>query len=154
MTISTLAIPGVAGTITVEQAFLSGFRFFVDGVRVKPHGFPRSRLTLPGVDGPVEAKVKGGLVRAHPILVIDGVEHPTGPPTPRSLQILAIAPIVGFVLIQGLLGILLAFGGIFVNQGIVRSERPHGTKILLTSLVLVVVLGIEIAVLAAYIASQ
>lgn len=54
MTISTLSIPGVAGTITVEQAFFSGFRFFVDGVRVKPHGFPRSRLTLPGVAGPVE----------------------------------------------------------------------------------------------------
>lgn len=154
MTTTSLTIPGVAGTITVEQSPWSGYRILVDGVRIKPRGFPRNRLTLPGVDGPVEARVKGGALRVHPIIVIDGVEHPTGPPTPRVLQVLVAAPVVGIILIQGVIGFLLAFGGVYLNQAIVRSDRPHGTKVALTSLTVVAVLAIEIALIVAVLAAS
>ncbi len=52
MPFADLHIPGVAGPVSTDYSFWSGFRFFVDGQRVKPQGFPRNRLTLPGVGGP------------------------------------------------------------------------------------------------------
>lgn len=128
MTFAPLSVPGVAGEVRTESSFWSGYRFFVDGRRIKPHGFPRNRLTLPGTAGPVEARLKGGLFRAHPVLVVDGTEHTTGPPTPGGLQALAILPVLSIVAFQGLLGFLLAFGAVAINMGIVRSSRPNGTK--------------------------
>lgn len=82
------------------------------------------------------------------------MEYPTGPPVPRVLQVLALAPILALVVIQGALGILLAIGGVFLNQGIVRSSRPQGAKIALVVLVLAVILGIEITVVVAYLNSN
>lgn len=154
MTTTPLTLPGVAGAITVEQGFWSGTRFHLDGVRLQPRGVLRNRLELPTRHGPLVAKVKGGLFRAHPVLVVERVAHRTGPPTPRSLQVLAAAPFVGLLLVQGLLGALLAVVGTLTNQRIVRSERSHGSKLLLTSLTLVVVLGLELAFAVAYLATR
>jgi hypothetical protein len=144
MPIATVHVPGVSGDISVEQSFWKGFRFTVAGQPVKPHGFPRNRLTLPGAAGPIEAKVKGGVARAYPSLVIDGKDYPTGPPTPKAQQVLALLPVLLLLLVQGALGILVAFGALSINMGIVRAERSNAAKIGLMAAVLVAAATIDI----------
>jgi hypothetical protein len=148
MAFADLNIPGVAGSVSTEYGFWSGYKFRVGGERVKPHGFPRNRLSLPGTEGPIEAKVKGGLFRAHPALVVGGTEFSTGAPTPRVQQALALLPLAGLLLIQGALGFLVTFGGIVINMGIVRSERSDRAKIglMVATLIAVVVIDLVIAV--------
>ena len=154
MAFSPMTIPGVTGPVTTEYSFWKGYKFFVDGQRVKPQGFPRNKLQLPGTDGPVEAKIKGGLFRAHPILVIDGQEYTSGPPTPTGLQVLGMLPVVSILILQGALGFLLAFGAVALNMGTVRGSFSTGTKIALMVATLVAVLAIDAAVLVAFIQSQ
>lgn len=154
MPIATLNIPGVSGDIAVEQSFWKGFKFTVAGQQVKPHGFPRNRLTLPGAAGPIEAKVKGGVARAYPSLVIDGKDYPTGPPTPKAQQVLALLPLLLLLLVQGALGILVAFGALSVNMGIVRAERSNGAKLGLMAAVLVVAAAIDILLATAILSAR
>src|SRR5262245_21369363 len=144
-----LTIPGVSGGISTENSLWSGPKFSVDGQRVRAHGFPRNRLTLPGISGPVEAKVKGGLIRAHPVLVVDGKEYPTGPPTPMGLQILALLPLLTLILLQGAVGFLVAFGAVAINMGIVREERSNGAKVGFMTAILIAAVLIDIAIVAA-----
>jgi hypothetical protein len=153
MAFAVLTIPGVSGDISTEYSFWKGYTFTVDGQRVRPQGFPRSRLALPGESGPpVEAKIKGGLFRAHPVLVVGGTEYPTGPPTPRGLQILALLPILALLLIQGALGFLVAFGGVAINMGVVRGPRSRSVK---TALMVATFIGaIAIDVLMAFAISR
>lgn len=149
MTSTDLSIPGVAGEILIEYGSLGGHKFTVGGEPVRPHGFPRNKLTLPGTDGPVEAKVKGGLFRAHPALLVGGKEYAAGPPTPRVLQILALLPLAALLLVQGALGFLVAFGGIAVNMGVVRSERSDGVKVGLVVATFIVAVVIDLAIAVA-----
>jgi hypothetical protein len=128
MAFATLTIPGVSGDISIAYSFWKGYTFTLDGQRVKPQGFRRNRLTLAGTSGPVQAKIKGGLFRAYPVLVVGGTEYPTGPPTPRGLQILALLPVLALLLVQGALGFLVAFGGVVINMGIVRGSRSGSAK--------------------------
>lgn len=144
MPFAILHIPGVSGGISTEFSFWRGFKFHVAGERVTPHGFPRNRLTLPGLSGPVPAKVKSGLARAHPTLVVDGKEYPTGPPTPKGQQILALLPLLLLVLVQGALGIVVAFGAVMVNMGTIRGERSNATKVGLMVAILVSAAAIDI----------
>lgn len=151
MTYADVIIPGVAGAVSTTGSFWKGLRFAVAGERVKAHGFPRNKLTLPGDAGPVEAKVKAGLFRPYPSFVVGGEEYPTGPPTPRGLQVLGWSPVLGVAIVQGILGFLLAFGGMALSMGIIRSERPGGVKVALMTGVLVGVIGIDLAIaFAAY----
>lgn len=151
MTFADVTIPGVAGPLSTQGSFWKGLRFSVAGERVKAHGFPRNKLTLPGTDGPVEAKVKGGFFRPYPSFVVGAEEYPTGPPTPRSLQVLGWSPLVGVAIVQGVVGFLLAFGGMALSMGIIRSERRVGLKVALMTGVLVAVIGIDLAIaVAAY----
>jgi hypothetical protein len=147
MAFADMTIPGVAGTISTQYGFWSGYRFTIGGQRVKPHGFPR-RLTLPGADGPIEAKLKGGWLSAHPVLIVGGAAFSTGPVAPRVQRILAVLPLAAFLLVQGALGALLAVGGTAINMGIVRSERPGGAKVALmvANLVAVVVIDLVLAI--------
>lgn len=154
MPIATLNVPGVSGDIAVEQSFWKGFTFTVAGQHVKPHGFPRNRLTLPGAAGPIEAKVKGGVVRAYPSLVIDGKDYPTGPPTPKAQQVLALLPLLLLLLVQGALGILVAFGALSINMGIVRAERSNAAKLGLMAAVLVVAATIDILLATAVLSAR
>ena len=132
-----VTIPGVSGALSTDYSFWSGFRFFVGGKRIKPRGFPRNRLTLPGEAGPVEGRVKLGLT-AHPTIVVAGKEYRTGPPTPTGLQVLALLPLAALILVQGAVGALVAFGGVATNLGIIRAERPRPATI---ALMLAVVVG-------------
>ena len=148
MAFADLNIPGVAGVVSTDYSFWSGYRFSVGGTRVKPHGFPRNRLTLPGKAGPVEARVKAGLNRAYPALVVDDQEYPTGPETPVALQILALLPLLTLVLVQGAIGFALAFGGVFVNLGIARGAQSTGAKVALMVATLVAAVAIGLAAVA------
>lgn len=149
MAFADLTIPGVAGIVSTDYAFWSGYRFFVGGTRVKLHGFPRNRLTLPGVAGPVEAKVKAGLNRAYPALVVDDREYPTGPETPVALQVLGLLPLLTLILAQGFIGFAVAFGGVFVNLAIARTEQSTGAKVALMVATLVAAAAVDLAAVAA-----
>ena len=146
MTLAVLTIPGVAGDIVTKSSFWGGFTFAVDGRRVKPHGFPRNRLALPGTDGPVEATIKGGTLRAHPTLVVGKTEYRTGPPTPLGLQISALLPLAALALVQGGLGVLVAFGGVAINMGILRREISSRAKYALMAATLVAVIAVDMAI--------
>ena len=149
MPFADLSIPGVAGVVSTDYSFWSGYRFFVDGRRVKPQGFPRNRLSLPGVSGPVEAKVKAGLNRAYPAFVVDGREYPTGPPTPVALQVLALLPLLTLFLVQGAVGFAVAFGGVYANLGIARGEQSSAAKASLMVATLVAAVAVDLAAIAA-----
>ena len=154
MPIDTLHIPGVSGGISVEPTFWKGFRYTVDGQLIKPHGFPRNRLTLPGTTGPVEAKVKGGVARAYPSLVVDGKDYPTGPATPRGQQVVALLPLLLLLLVQGAVGIFVALAALSTNMGIVRSERSNTAKIGLMVVVLVVASAVDLLVAGAILSAR
>ena len=149
MAFADLSIPGVAGVVSTDYSFWSGYRFSVDGARLKPHGFPRNRLTLPGTAGPVEARVKAGLNRAYPALVVGDREYATGPETPVALQLLALLPLVTLLLVQGAIGFAVAFGGVFVNLGITRGEQSTGVKVALMVGTFVAAVAIALAAVAA-----
>lgn len=147
MTLAVLTIPGVAGDIVTETSFWSGFKFVVGGQRVKPRGFPRNRLTLPGTAGPVEATVKGGILRPHPTLVVGGTEYRTGPPTSRGLQISALLPLLTLALVQGFFGFLVAFGGVAINMGVLRRELPIRTKYALLGATLIAAIAVDVFII-------
>lgn len=149
MAFADLNIPGVSGIVSTDYSFWRGYRFTVDGQRVKPHGFPRNRLTLPGTSGSVEAKVRGGVARAHPALVVGGTEYPTGPDTPRLQQVLALLPMLTLLLVQGAIGFLVAFGGSAVNMGIVRGEQRDAVKVGLMVATLLAALAIDVTLVLA-----
>lgn len=154
MSFSVMRIPGVAGEVLVESSFWRGLRFTVNGERIKPHGFPRNRLTLPGIDGPVEVKIRGAALRAHPSLMAGEREYPTGPPTPRAQQILALLPLLGLLAVQGFVGFLLAFGGVAVNLSIIRDERSDRVKVGLILLTLAVVIVADALLLLVVVVSR
>jgi hypothetical protein len=143
MPFAILTIPGVSGDISTHCSFWSGLTFSIDGQRIKAHGFPRTRLTLPGTSGPVDAKVKGGPFRAHPALVVGGTEYATGPPTPTALQVLALLPLLAFVLVHGALGALVALGGVAMNMSNVRGTRSDRSKATLMCATLIAVVAID-----------
>jgi hypothetical protein len=153
MTFAPMTIPGVSGEISTTYSFWTGYRFFVDGQRVKPRGFLRNRLTLPGAAGPVEAKIKGGAFRAHPVLVVGDGEYTTGPPTPRLLQALGVLPVLSIVVFQGLLGFALAFGGVAINMSVIRSARSDRAKIALMSATFVTIAVIDTVLVVALVSA-
>ena len=153
MTFAPMAIPGVAGEISTTYSFWTGYRFFVAGRRIKPHGFPRNKLTLPGTAGPVEAKIKGGAFRAHPILVSGGTEHTTGPATPSALQMLGVLPALSILVLQGLLGFVLAFGGVAVNMAIIRGVRSNRVKVALMLTTFVTIIVIDVVIVTAVVSA-
>lgn len=153
MPFAPITIPGVTGEILTTYSFWTGYKFFVEGQRVKPHGFPRNKLTFPGTNGPVEAKIKGGLFRAHPVLVVGDTEHTTGPPTPRGLQALALLPLLSIVILQGALGFVLAFGAVAASMGVIRGTGTNGAKAALMVGILLAVAATDIVVVVAVVSS-
>ena len=147
MALAVLTIPGVTGDIVTEASFWSGFKFVVGGKRVKPRGFPRNRLTLPGAAGPVEATVKGGILRPHPTFVVAGTEYRTGPPTARGLQISALLPLLTLALVQGVFGFLVAFGGVAMNMGVLRRELSIRAKYALLGVTLTAAIAVDVLII-------
>ena len=130
MTTRPVTIPGVQGEVSADVSAFGATKIMVDGQEQKQEGFFTKTVQLPAEGGGTkEAKVKGGMMRAYPVLVVDGEDHPTGPPTPTLQQGLAFLPLLGLVLIQGALGFLLVFGGVALSMSVVRSDRPDGTKV-------------------------
>ena len=153
MAYRNLQIPEVAGEVSTEYGFWRGYRFTVNGERLKASGPWRNRLTLPGTTGPVEAKIKAGMLRAYPSLVVGDVEHRTGPATPRAQQMLAVLPLLAYLLVQGLIGIAVVLLAIVANMAVVRSGSSTALKIILMigvfAVALVVDIGVALAINAA-----
>lgn len=153
MTFAPITVPGVTGDIVTTYSFWTGYKFFVEGQPIKPHGFPRNKLTFPGLAGPLEAKIKGGLFRAHPILVVGEKEYTTGPATPGRLQALALLPVLSILILQGALGFVLAFGAVAANMGVVRGTATNGAKAALMVGIFLVVAAIDIVIVVAFVST-
>lgn len=149
MPISDVTIPGVAGPLSTSYSFWSGYRYAVAGAHVKARGILRNRLTLPGLDAPVEVKVRATLLRAYPTFVVGDRTYSAGPVTPRIQQVLAVLPVAGLLLLPSAVGLLIAIGAVAVNQSTVRSARSDGAKIGLLVATLVGVVFADLAVAVA-----
>ena len=148
-TFAVLRIPGAAADITTRRSFWKGYTFEIEGQKLSPHGFPRNRLSIPGTYGPIEARIKGGFLRAYPSLVVGDTEYPTGPATPRGLQILAVLPLLTLLVVQGALGFLFAFGGTAINMGVIRGSRVTSAKVALMVATFVGALVVDVLVVLA-----
>lgn len=148
MNSTPVTLPGVAKSVTIENSIWSGLKFSIDGEVIKPHGFPPTKVTLPGRVEPVEVTVKGGLLSAHPIMVVGDQEFPTGPPTPRLLQVLTLLPLVCLVIVQGVLGFVVAFAAVAINLGLLRTENSEGRKMAIMGGVLAGAIVIDLILLA------
>lgn len=141
-------VPGVPGTILSDVSLWRGLTFTVNGQRVKPRGlFPR-RVSLPGTDGPVEAKLKGDLPGAQQ-LIVEGKAYPTGPPAPTGLRIVAVLPVLLVLLVKGGLGLIVAIAAVTLNTQTVTSTRPNSTKVAFMVATLIVGAGANIAIAVA-----
>jgi hypothetical protein len=142
-------VPGVAGTIMSEVSLWRGLTFIVNGRRLKPRGIFVRRVSLPGADGPVEGKIKGGLPGTQQ-LIVEGNAYPTGPPVPKGLQVVAALPVLLMLLIRGGgLGLIVAIAGVTLNSQIVTSTRPNRTKVALMVATLLVGASVNIALAVA-----
>lgn len=73
------------------------------------------------------------------------------PPTPRGLKVLSWLPLLGLVIVQGVVGLLVAFGGLALCMGVTRSERSRAGKVALMLGVLLGVIAIDLVLaLAVY----
>ena len=145
-----LSIPGVVGHLTIEQVPLKGPRLAVDGQRLKPRGFPPDHVTLPGEDGPIEARLRSRILHPHPVVSIGGTDYPTAPPVPKPLLVFMLAPLLGLILVQGVLGVVLVLLGVQVNQSVLRAARPAHIQVAWMTVVLAAVLGVDLLVAIAF----
>ncbi len=60
---------------------------------------------------------------------------------------------LSIVVFQGLIGFLLAFGGVAVNMGIIRSTRTNGAKAALLAATFAVVAVIDILLIVALVSA-
>lgn len=149
MPFENVTIPGVVGEVAAESSW-GLYRFYVDGVRVKGRGFFRNQLVLPALDGEVViARVDGRMWHPYPVLRINGVKYRTGPVPPRSQMVLALIPLLAFLLAsRGTLLIMVIGTGL--NMGVVRSESPTPIKVVAMAVVDVAALALAAVGFIAY----
>lgn len=146
-----VTIPGIAVPLRIEAGSWMAFRLYAGEVRLKQKLFS-GKFTAPGTDGqPVEGKMRATAFTMWPKIEVDGVRYATGPDAPTWLKILAGLPVGLIILVQGALGFLIAFGGLFVNMGLLRAQKPVGPTAALMALVFVIGATIDVAVLYALI---
>ncbi|WP_232677789.1 hypothetical protein [Nocardioides sp. R-C-SC26] len=148
MVLAVVTLPRVTAPVAIDYSFWRGYRFSVADRVVKPHGFPRNRLSLPGTAGTVEATFKAGVLRAYPVISVDGVDHPTGPTTPRAVQVIGLLPLISLMLVTGAIGALLTFGAIAGNVSIIREDLSDRVKILLMLTVLAAVVAADLFIVS------
>lgn len=141
-------VPDVPGTILSDVSLWRGLTFIANGQRAKPRGLFVRRVTLQGADGPVEAKIKGGLPGAQQ-LAVAGKAYATGPPVPKGLRIVAVLPVLLVLLVKGGLGLVVALSGLTLNTQIVTSARPNSTKLGLMVATLIVGSSVDLAIAVA-----
>jgi hypothetical protein len=147
-----LNIEGLAGPAVITLHPFTGRHSIMVGGRPAT-GTRRGRYSLPTADGrTVDARLRAGLFDPHPSLQIAGVTYRTGPPVPRLLQVLALAPIV-LVGLGGLLGGLIGGGGVVANMGIARSPQSTARKTVLMIVVLVAAVVVWMLVAGALLAA-
>jgi hypothetical protein len=123
-----VAIPNIAGRVTVEAAGLfSAPKLLVDG-QPAPAGAKRGSFTLRRVNGSeVRATLKRATSRTLPSVVVDGVTYEAGDGIPIPMVVLIFAPFA-LVGIGGCLGGMLGGLAFGVNSAIARSTMAMPIK--------------------------
>jgi hypothetical protein len=150
-----MMIDGLAGPMVLtSNAFTGSTSMTVAGMAAHKHG--RREFSVPTAEGGMAAAaVYTRILDPYPTIVIDGVEHRTGPALPLALRLLSWLPFVilpaaavNFTLPLGkILPYVIAGACIAVNFAVLRGSQTTAVKALL--MVLVPVGGIAALLLVA-----
>jgi hypothetical protein len=130
MRTAPLSVAGLAGPVVLESFFFAGQYTVTVGGRTATR-IGRGRYALPTAGGAtVEARVRRAFFDIWPSLEINGVRHPTGPPTPVELRVLAWLPLL-LVCCGGPVGGLIGALAVPVNLAVARLVAPTRGKLLM-----------------------
>lgn len=116
-----ISIDGVDGTVVVATNWKGGVGVYVDG-RAVPQVGP-DRFQLPAVRGAdVEAHLVIKFWQVFPTMVVNSVEHRTGPKTPFPLIFLAGFPLILALPVFGWYGIIFGVATALLNQSALRDS--------------------------------
>ncbi len=138
-----MTIDGLAGPLVLtSNAFTGSTSMTVAGIPAHKHG--RREFSVPTAEGgTVPAAVRSRILDPYPTIVIDGVEHRTGPAVPLALRLLSWLPFVilpaaavNLTLPLGrILPYLIAAACIAVNFAVLRASQRSAVKAVLMLLV-------------------
>ncbi|MDQ0364240.1 hypothetical protein [Catenuloplanes indicus] len=128
MQTTPIAIPGVAGWVSVTQPVLGRPDVMVNGL-------PAQRLRgndflLPGETGtPLLVKLKRGVADPFPNILTHDATYRTAPPLPGSLRALVLLPILLIVFGGLVLGAIFAVPAFIASMHVTRSSLTPGRKL-------------------------
>jgi len=117
-----ISIDGVKGEVVVATNWRGGVGLYVDGKEAPKRG--QDRWELPAVKGAnLEALLQIKFWQVFPTLVVNSVEHRTGPKTPIPLVVLAALPLIMVLPVFGWNGIIVGVAAALLNQQALRESR-------------------------------
>jgi len=142
-----LHIEGLAGPLVLTVNSITGGHSIIVGDQ-PAEKTGRSAYLLPTGDGEaVEAKLhRTRLGERYPVLEIDGVEHPTGPPVPSWLRIMALLPLLSAAF--GPVQAVIAVAGVLLNFQLLSMGWSSTVKTLMVIGVAAVAVTIGLGVFA------
>jgi hypothetical protein len=123
-----ISIEGVKGGVVVATNWKGGVVVYVDDKEVPARG--KDRWALPAVRGAdLEGYLQIKFWQVFPTLVVNSVEHRTGPKTPIPLIILAGLPLLMVLPVFGWNGIILGVATTLLNQSALRESTNLGVRL-------------------------
>ncbi|GAB7036674.1 MULTISPECIES: hypothetical protein [Catenuloplanes] len=128
MQTTPIAIPGVAGWVSVTQPALGR-------PAVTVNGMPAQRLQgndflLPGEAGtPIMVKLKRGVVEPFPNILTQYATYRTAPPLPGGLKALVLLPVLLIPFGGLLVGAIFGAPAFIANMHVSRSSLSPGRKL-------------------------
>ena len=123
-----ITIEGVRGGVSVATNWKGGVTVYVDGKETPSRG--KDRWALPAVKGADrEGYLQIKFWQVFPTLVVNSVEHRTGPKTPMPLIVLAVLPLLMVLPAFGWNGIILGVATALLNQSALRESTNLGVRL-------------------------
>jgi len=123
-----ITIEGVKGGVVVATNWKGGVNVLVDGKEMPSRG--KDRWALPAVRGAdLEAYLDIKFWHVFPTLVVNSVEHRTGPKTPFPLMVLAVLPLLMVLPVFGWNGVILGVAAALLNQSALRESTSLGVRL-------------------------
>ena len=137
-----ITIEGVKGGVVVATNWKGGVGVYVDGKEMPQRG--QDRWALPAVRGAdLEGFLQIKFWQVFPTLVVNSVEHRTGPKTPLALAIFAALPLL--IVIVSWYGIIFGAATALMNQSALRETTNPWIRIARIAVQNVVGIGLFLA---------
>jgi hypothetical protein len=121
-----IAINGVAGAVVVTTPVFFGHPTLTVEGQPAPR-IRRRQYQLPATyGGTIDATVRTAFTDPYPSVVVNGVQHRTGPKVPVILRVLALLPFV--LIVGGVIGGLFGALGFITNLAVARTQLPSVAK--------------------------